>query len=103
MKKIVYPSSLHNAKIELPASKSLSHRALSAASLAEGTSILHHVVDNKDTEATISVLKKRGVVFEKTDAEETLLVHGIGKENHYDGSLLNCNESGSTLRFMIPL
>ncbi len=103
MKKIVYPSSLHNAKIELPASKSLSHRALSAASLAEGTSILHHVVDNKDTEATISVLKKRGVVFEKTDAEETLLVHGIGKENHYDGSLLDCNESGSTLRFMIPL
>jgi 3-phosphoshikimate 1-carboxyvinyltransferase len=88
------------AVIALPASKSLSHRALIAASLSKGDVLIHHPAHNRDTEATMQVLSHLGASFEAEG--EDVLVHGMGYPR-YDGALLDCGESGSTLRFLIPL
>lgn len=100
MKKTILPGKIHPAEIFLPSSKSLAHRALITASLAKGDSVIHALAMNNDTQATIAVMEKAGASFER-DGED-LIVHGIEHMN-YDGSRLDCGESGSTLRFLIPL
>ena len=90
-----------DASVTLPSSKSLSHRALITASLADGDSLIHGISESKDTEATMNVLSHLGVQFERI--HEGILVHGIGGKFAYDGAVMDCNESGSTLRFLIPL
>lgn len=100
MKKVIVPSRIHDAEIVLPSSKSLSHRALICAALADGMSVIHSLSESEDIQATISLLQHAGACFEQKGKD--LIVHGISKMN-YDGSLLDCGESGSTLRFLIPL
>lgn len=101
MRAVITPSRLHSADIPIPSSKSLSHRALICAALAEGESVITDLVENKDTEATIRCLEMLGARFERNGS--VLHVHGIGKASSYDGRILDCNESGSTLRFLIPV
>jgi 3-phosphoshikimate 1-carboxyvinyltransferase len=100
MKKVIVPSHIHEAKISLPSSKSLSHRALICAALADGASVIHSLSESEDIQATISLLQHAGARFEQKGKD--LIVHGISHMD-YDGSLLDCSESGSTLRFLIPL
>lgn len=95
------PSKLNGATIEIPASKSLSHRALITAALADGTSRIKNVVKNNDTDATIACMEKLGAKFEKEG--EDWIVHGTNDFSKYDGSVVDCGESGSTLRFLIPI
>lgn len=97
----IIPKKMHEAVIRIPSSKSQSHRALITAALADGVSVLSNVVENNDTEATISCMEKLGAVFEKKDTQ--LFVHGISDFSMYDGSIVDCGESGSTLRFLIPV
>lgn len=101
MKVIINPTKLHDASIHIPSSKSQSHRALITAALADGESKLLNVVKNNDTEATISCMEKLGASFETK--ENSLIVHGLKDFSKYDGSMIDCGESGSTLRFLIPI
>lgn len=87
--------------VQIPTSKSLSHRALLAASLHDGISVIEDLVQNKDTEATIRVLKNLGASIE-TQGNKTI-VQGIHSLDTEVKEVLDCGESGSTLRFMIPL
>ena len=100
MNKVIVPGKIQPSKIVLPSSKSLSHRALITASLAHGDSLIHGLAENNDTKATMRVMEKAGASFEVQGND--LIVHGM-REMSYDGSLLDCGESGSTLRFLIPL
>ena len=95
----ISPSKLRG-KVVIPGSKSAAHRALIAASLAEGTSVLTKVTMSKDIEATIGTLKAIGAGFDVNG--DTIIVTGCGAE--FSGKCtMDCNESGSTLRFMIPI
>lgn len=96
----IYPGITAGGEVSLPASKSLSHRAILAASLANGVSVLHHSGTNKDILATRKAMEHFGVRFEEVGND--LYVYGNGKLQ-YDGEVIDCNESGSTLRFLIPL
>lgn len=89
-----------NATVILPSSKSLSHRALITAALANGISTVRGISQSKDTIATMSVLSHLGVRFDVE--EKRVIVHGCGGKLKYDKEILDCNESGSTLRFLIP-
>lgn len=102
MKARIIPGRSEGSPVRIPSSKSLSHRVLIAASLAEGTSILKNLVDNNDIRATMNCLSLLGASFERISAQETA-VKGITDFSFYDGSLIDCGESGSTLRFLIPL
>lgn len=101
MKTVISKGTPVHTAVSIPASKSLSHRALITAALASGTSRIIAAADNNDIQATLRCIKAFGASAE-TDGED-LLVKGTGGRIRYDGSLIDCGESGSTLRFMIPL
>lgn len=98
----IHHSLLHDdAEVVIPPSKSLLHRALITAALAEGKSCIQNVSYNQDIEATIRSLQAFGCHFEKKDND--LYVEGTGGHLHYDKKVIDCGESGSTLRFLIPI
>jgi len=86
-------------RIMLPASKSISHRALIAAALAGSGQVLSPA-SNADTAATLDCLRALGATFEKTGSD-ICVRSGLTRPNA--GTVMDCGESGSTLRFLIPL
>lgn len=91
----------------LPPSKSLSHRALICAAMAgEGAAIKNIKTDGEDVAATLACLEKMGLGFLRQEDAITV-TEGIGgticHRHKMDGISLDCGESGSTLRFLIPL
>lgn len=96
---IIYPSNL-KGEVSIPASKSLCHRAVICAGLSTGLSNIYNVTFSKDIEATCEAMKKIGVDIEI--AKNSLRINGKNKVAD-ENILIDCNESGSTLRFMIPI
>lgn len=86
-------------EVNIPPSKSLAHRAIIAASLAKGQSIIKNVSYSKDILATIDAMTKLGATIEKYD--DHLIIYGTYPRRI--GHIIDANESGSTLRFMIPI
>lgn len=86
--------------ITIPSSKSYAHRAILCASLARGRSIIHNVDYNDDIEATIKAMKALGTIIIKNN--NSLEIDGTTTfmRNNVE---IDCKESGSTLRFMIPI
>lgn len=95
---IISPSQL-SGEVEIPASKSIAHRLLIAAALADGETVIHKISRSKDIEATASALTALGaaVKFNGTDC----IVKGIASPP--ENCIIDCCESGSTLRFLIPV
>ena len=86
-----------------PPSKSQAHRLLIAAALAEGESVLSNVALSQDISATIRCLEALGASFRREG--DAIAVTGLGNRRERGGELprLDCGESGSTLRFLIPV
>lgn len=95
---LIKPSKLMGS-LSIPASKSCAHRAVISAALAEGISHLSGITMSKDIEATIGAMTALGASFEINGTDIT--VHGI--EQICGQADIDCNESGSTLRFVIPI
>lgn len=94
----IEPSQLRGT-VDIPASKSCAHRALISAALAEGISVISGVSMSKDIEATIGAMTALGAEFSVDGT--TVTVSGIS--SRIDKAVIDCNESGSTLRFVIPI
>ncbi len=90
-----------SGRIKAPPSKSMAHRLLICAGLAEGRSVIHGISDSEDVRATLNCLSTLGVRYEKNG--DTVTVDGIDIKTAVADKALDCNESGSTLRFFIPL
>lgn len=86
--------------VTAPPSKSVAHRLLIAAGLAKGKSVIRNVAFSEDILATLDCLKALGVKTETS--KDTVKVTGIGGVPTPTSTLF-CRESGSTLRFMIPI
>lgn len=99
MNVIIKPSKLAGDVI-IPPSKSLSHRAIIAASLAEGKSTITNVLFSNDILATISAMEACGAKIIKH--EDSLEIYGTKKVKRVKPEI-DANESGSTIRFMIPI
>lgn len=102
----VLPQALKGGVV-VPPSKSVSHRALICACLAEGTSILDNVLMSEDIVATAEAITAFGaeVGSQVVDAQKEicrLTVRGTGGRLQKPKTALWCKESGSTLRFLIP-
>lgn len=94
----IIPSKL-SGKVEIPGSKSITHRALICASLCSDSSIIRNPLICNDTFETMSMLKSLGVIFNiHKDYIEVI----PPKKLEIKGELI-CKESASTLRFLIPL
>ena len=102
-KKIIKANRL-TGEVTPPPSKSILHRYIIASSLANGVSKIENISYSNDIIATIEAMKKLGAKIEKK--ENYLLIDGskiFDKEYLNNNSEIDCNESGSTLRFLFPL
>ena len=99
----IIPSQLRGT-VTPPASKSVGHRALIAAALSGGVSRISRLTPSQDMEATLSCLAALGTGVERTGPDQ-VTVHGLGNSIPQRGPFprLDCGESGSTLRFLIPV
>ena len=93
MKIKITPNKLSGTFSAIP-SKSVAHRALICAALSKGKTKFHNLFYSADILATINCLKELGMEFEN----ETSIPHPIKHK-----AVLECKESGSTFRFMLPL
>ena len=86
-----------------PPSKSIAHRAILAAALTNGTSTIQNVALSQDIEATLRCITALGGAWEREG--DTLYVSGVWHREWDTAALphLDCGESGSTLRFLIPI
>lgn len=113
----ITPAKLKGA-VTPPPSKSQAHRLLIAAALAEGESIIDNVALSQDIQATMACLEELGAKFERVGRRfpdspgapdlETIRVTGMGANamspyRRMAYPHLDCGESGSTLRFLIPI
>ncbi len=85
--------------IDAPPSKSCAHRLLICAALAEGVSTVSGVSFCEDILATLDCIKALGASYEISD--NIITVHGCG--GNVKGGVFPCRESGSTLRFLMPI
>lgn len=99
MKVQCFPS-ICDGQVVIPPSKSMAHRAIICASLAKGTSTLTNVSYSKDIIATIEAMKCIGATI--IQEKDTLIITGTD-QFHASQKEIFCNESGSTLRFLIPI
>lgn len=100
LKQVTIKPSKLNGGVEIPSSKSICHRAVICGGLSRGVSRIGNVNFSQDIDATSEAMKSFGVGVEKRG--NSLKIFGAGelevvKEN------VNCSESGSTLRFLIPI
>ena len=86
--------------VSIPSSKSVAHRLLINAALTDGETTIIGLSLNEDIGATIDCLKTLGAKIDYSHGRCT--VHGT-KDRGESPRRLHCRESGSTLRFMIPL
>ena len=90
------------------ASKSMAHRLLICAALCPGPTAIRCATSSQDIEATTSCLEALGASI-KRDGEDLLVtpLPGAGSTDNLrrgvKGALLDCGESGSTLRFLLPV
>lgn len=97
--KIINPTKL-SGNITVPPSKSDCHRAIICASLSEGISEIENITFSEDIEATCEAMKHLGINIAKF--KDGLIVKGENKLSVKE-TVIHCRQSGSTLRFLIPL
>lgn len=88
-------------RVAAPPSKSMAHRALVCAALAQGESRIENIAHSRDIDATAGALRAFGAHI--SFAGGTALVRGTGGRLCTPQGPVWCCESGSTLRFLIPL
>ncbi len=100
MAKVRVTPNVLRGSVTIPASKSDCHRAIICATLSRGKSTLSRVTVSKDIEATISCINALGA---KTELKgDTLTIDSSHLFSSGKG-VFDCCESGSTLRFFIPV
>ncbi|MBR5228901.1 MAG: 3-phosphoshikimate 1-carboxyvinyltransferase [Firmicutes bacterium] len=124
----IYPGTL-KGEIQAPPSKSMAHRALICAALSDGTSHIKGISGSKDMEATMGCMQALGTVMHRIEGENGIddvvsigipMVRGAacsgcagcgsggcgsssGAPAEAPVPVLDCIESGSTLRFVLPI
>jgi 3-phosphoshikimate 1-carboxyvinyltransferase len=102
----IYPNKL-SGEVKIPPSKSMAHRAVICAALGDGVSKVTNIDYSDDIIATIQAMSSLGAKI--TQKEDYLEVYGIKcpeniKFNEVKNErTIDCNESGSTLRFLVPI
>ena len=91
--------SIPNGSIQAISSKSAAHRILICSAFADGDTIIRCDTTNKDINATADCLRAMGADI--TYNAPFFTVKPI--KSIVSGTILNCNESGSTLRFLLPV
>lgn len=96
-----------NGDVKVPPSKSIAHRAVICAALSDGISRISNIDYSDDILATMEAMKSFGAKMTKNeDVLEVVGIYATGqldRKRNIDEVLIDCNESGSTLRFVVPI
>ena len=95
----IQPSRLQGS-VTVPPSKSMAHRALLCAGLAAGTTQIQGILPSQDMEATCRALTALGASIGRQGS--LARVGGVAGRPKVPQGPVDCGESGSTLRFLIP-
>ncbi|MCD6337090.1 MAG: 3-phosphoshikimate 1-carboxyvinyltransferase [Candidatus Marinimicrobia bacterium] len=101
--KIIEPVGCVRGQITLPGDKSMSHRALMFAAIAKGVSKIRHLNIGADALSTIACLQKLGVNFQLGKFTVDVDSPGINAWTQPQDGILNCGNSGTTVRLMSGL
>ena len=85
-----------------PPSKSMAHRMLICAGLADGESVVRNLAYSEDIKATIACLRSLGADI-RLDGDTAYVTGTDVTKPTGRVAVLPCNESGSTMRFFIPI
>lgn len=88
-------------KVCVPPSKSAAHRAVLCAALSAGVSEISNLSYSQDILATLKAAECLGA--KTTVNGDVAIIEGMCKGETLNNILIDCNESGSTLRFIIPI
>ena len=99
MRVTIFPSKASGV-VSAPPSKSIAHRALICGALTERCTI-HNCGQSQDIQATLRCLEALGASVEMQG--DTIIIGGLDPYKLPEHPLLDCGESGSTLRFLLPL
>ena len=89
--------------LAIPGDKSVSHRALMLAAIADGRSSIHGFLEGADTNATAAILRRLGVRIDAPGPGERV-VHGAGMDGLLaPGVALDCGNAGTAMRLLAGL
>ena len=98
----VFPSRL-KGEVKIPTSKSMAHRAIICAALSDGLCIIENIDYSDDIIATIDAMNSLGATIVKYKHHiEVIGAFGNSKKAK-ETRVIDSNESGSTLRFLVPI
>ena len=98
----INPSKL-KGEVKIPPSKSMAHRAIICAALSDGLCIIENIDYSDDIIATIDAMNSLGAkIVKHKDYIEVIGAYG-SNEKAKETRVIDCNESGSTLRFLVPI
>ena len=101
MKKLhVEPGGFLNGRLEVPGDKSISHRVLLLASLADGTSVIRGLSDGDDVNRTLLIIESLGAEVEFSTSGELKIKGGSLEEPE---NVLNVGNSGTAIRLLAGL
>jgi len=87
------------SELEVPGDKSISHRAVILASMANGTCVIRGFLPSEDCLCTVAAMRALGIEIESAD-ETTLIVHGRRRAFTAPKSAIDCGNSGTTMRLL---
>ena len=100
---IATPGRALHGDVRVPGDKSISHRAVMLAAIAEGTSHISGFLEGEDTRATAAILQQLGVSIDTPSAGERI-VHGVGLHGLRGSSeALDCGNAGTGMRLLCGL
>ena len=99
MKVKILPSKT-SGEVSAPPSKSFAHRYLIGSVLSRGKCVIKNIADSDDISATLSCIEQFGGSVTKDGNTVTVIPTN---EKQIENAVFDCKESGSTLRFFIPV
>jgi 3-phosphoshikimate 1-carboxyvinyltransferase len=100
---IASPGSSLRGTLDIPGDKSVSHRSVMFAALADGVSKIDGFLEGEDTRATAAIFSKLGVRIETPSASQRI-VHGVGIDGlQSTNQTLDCGNAGTGMRLLAGL
>src|SRR4051812_1338746 len=96
---IVRSTKALNGMVNLPADKSISHRAAMLAAIADGTTVIQNYAGSEDCLATLRCVGQLGATVKKEGSVVTVTgcgTRGLAPPDHP----LDCGNSGTTMRLI---
>ncbi|HET8942677.1 MAG TPA: 3-phosphoshikimate 1-carboxyvinyltransferase [Rudaea sp.] len=97
---ISLPASALHGELRVPGDKSISHRAIMFAALAEGSSRINGFLEGEDTRSTAAAFAQMGVEVQ-APGENERIVHGVGLHGlRAPAAPIDCGNAGTGMRLM---